>query len=48
MEEYRAAGQFEFELGVSKASAKAFELRISRSNCFDPNAVVSRAFLPQC
>ena len=30
--EDRTAGQFEFALGVSKASAKAFEPRISRSN----------------
>ena len=30
--EDRTAGQFEFALGVSKASAKAFDPRISRSN----------------
>ena len=30
--EDRAAGQFEFVLGVNKDSAKAFEPRISRSN----------------
>ena len=46
--EDRTAGQFNFALGVSKASTKAFEPRISRSNFyFYPEVVVSRSFLSQ-